>query len=347
MGPFVGPFFLGPDRVRREAARVTSKLGLHEVGPVLLAMLRDFRRPAEVRVEALRGLEALRDERLRKAVDTALQDQEPRVRHEGRRVLARLEPAAALAVLEKVLREGDALPGKATPEQQRRADRIARQGAFALLGAMGGPKAEGLLSRWLDQLLANKVQAELRLDLLEAARKLSARELREKVSRYEALRPKGDLLAPYRETLTGGDAEEGRRIFLHKAEVSCLRCHKLEGEGGEVGPELAGIGRKQSREYLLESLVDPNKQIAKGFETVVLTTSSGKVVSGIIKEENKKLVRLITPEGKLLTVAVKDIEDRQAGKSAMPDDVVKHLSPRELRDLVEFLAELKKERPTP
>ncbi|HKB35962.1 MAG TPA: HEAT repeat domain-containing protein, partial [Gemmataceae bacterium] len=339
--PSLGRLFSGPNRVRQEAARVASKLGIREVGPVLVEMLGDRKRPAEVRVEALRGLDALRDARLQKAVDAALDDEEPLVRSEGRRVLARLNPDASLNLLEKVLREGDALPGKLTPEQKRRADRIARQGAFDVLGAMGGAKAETLLSRWLDRLLAKEVESELRLDLLEAARALSTPALKEKVARYEAARPKNDSLAPYRDTLTGGSTDEGRRIFLNKAEVSCLRCHKLNGEGGDVGPDLAGIGSKQTREYLLESLVEPSKQIARGFETVVLTTSAGKVVSGIIKAEDKKSVRLITAEGKLVTIAVKDIEDRQTGKSAMPDDLVKHLSPRELRDLVEFLAELK------
>ena len=106
-------------------------------------------------------------------------------------------------------------------------------------------------------------------------------------------------------------------------------------------PILAGIGTRQKRDYLLESLVDPNRQIAKGFETVLLTTTKGKVVAGIVKAEDKDSVRLMTAEGKLLVVPKKEIEERQAGKSAMPEDLIKHLSRREMRDLVEFLANLK------
>ncbi len=87
--------------------------------------------------------------------------------------------------------------------------------------------------------------------------------------------------------------------------------------------------------------MDPNRQIAKGFETVVLTLQNGKVVSGVLKEDNVQEVKLITPEGESLVVAKKAIEERQTGKSAMPLDVIKHLSKSELRDLIEFLAGLK------
>jgi quinoprotein glucose dehydrogenase len=112
-----------------------------------------------------------------------------------------------------------------------------------------------------------------------------------------------------------------------------------------VGPDLAGIGSKQNREYLLESIVDPNKQIAKGYETAVLTLTSGQVVTGIVKAETAKELQLMTVEGKLVTVPRDKIDERQSGKSAMPEDVIKSLSKTELRDLVEFLAGLKEAPP--
>ena len=130
-------------------------------------------------------------------------------------------------------------------------------------------------------------------------------------------------------------------LFYNKAELSCVRCHKVKGEGGEVGPDLTGIGSKQKRDYLLESIVAPNKQIAKGYELVQLTLANGQQVSGVVKSEDAKVVRLLTPEGKPVVVKKEDIEERQVGKSAMPEDVVKNLSRREVRDLVEWLASLK------
>ena len=114
-----------------------------------------------------------------------------------------------------------------------------------------------------------------------------------------------------------------------------------EPAGGEVGPELSGIGARQTRAYLLESIVNPNKQIAQGFESVVLATSDGKVHTGVLRGEDDKEVRLITAEGEALAVPKDTIEERKRGPSAMPGDLARKLSKTELRDLIEFLASLK------
>jgi len=111
--------------------------------------------------------------------------------------------------------------------------------------------------------------------------------------------------------------------------------------GGEVGPELTGIGSRQNREYLLESIVTPDSKIAQGFESVVLATSDGKVVTGVLRGEDDKQLRLITAEGHALTVPKDEIEDRKRGPSAMPADLAGKLTKAELRDLIEFLANLK------
>lgn len=119
------------------------------------------------------------------------------------------------------------------------------------------------------------------------------------------------------------------------------KASRVKGEGGEVGPELTGIGSKQKRDYLLESIVDPNKQIAKGFESVILTLTNGKTVVGIVKAEDDNEVKLMNAERQTLVVLKQQIDERRTGKSAMPEDIVKKLSKSELRDLVEFLAGLK------
>ena len=93
--------------------------------------------------------------------------------------------------------------------------------------------------------------------------------------------------------LSGGDPQRGLSIFKSKAAVECLRCHKVKEPGGdlvggEVGPELSAIGTRQTREYLLESIVDPNKQIAQGFESVILATSDGKVHAGVLRAKTTR-----------------------------------------------------------
>jgi quinoprotein glucose dehydrogenase len=324
----LGGIFTGPDKVRQQAARAAAKLGIKEIGPALFDLLSDGKRPVQVRADALVALDALKDERIEKALKRALKDPQPRLRAEGRRVLAGRRPEEGLPALAGALDEGVL---------------VEKQIAFSTLGEMKGNKdAAALLDKWLGRLLAGKVPAEARLDLVEAAERHATTQIKKKLARYEQARPRGEPFGPWRDSLVGGDAEAGRSIFLYKAEVSCLRCHKAAGEGvGEVGPDLTGIGSKQKREYLLESIVEPSKQIAKGFETVELTLTSGKIVSGVLKGEDAREVRLMTPEGALVVVAKSRIEDRKSGKSAMPEDLVKHLSRKEVRDLVEFLANSK------
>lgn len=322
----LGGIFAGPDAVRKEAATRAAAMGIREVGPVLRELVLDGKRPGAVRAEALAALETLNDAKLDETMRTALTDTDPRVRHAGRRVLAKRQSSEALKTLATVLENGET---------------IERQGALTLLGELKEATADELLGRWLDRLLKNDVPEELRLDLLEATAKKSSKSLKDKAAQYEASRKKDDHLAAYRECLTGGDAESGAAIFFHKTELSCLRCHKIKGEGGEVGPELTGLASKQPREYLLEAITAPNRQIAKGFETVLLTLTNGKIETGIIKSEDAKAVTLMTAEGRLVTVSKDKIEERETGKSAMPEDLVNKMSKRELRDLVEFLAGLK------
>jgi quinoprotein glucose dehydrogenase len=316
----------GPDGLLAEAAAAAGGLGIKEVAPQMLDLAADRKRSAGTRVAALRALATMKDERMAQATRLALDDAEPHVRAEGRRLLARTKPAEAVPVLVRALEDGE---------------QVEKQSALAVLGEMQGEAADAVLTKALDRLLAKDYPAELQLDLLEAAATRKSGPVRDKLKRFKDERPKDDPLAEYREALVGGDAAAGRRVFFTKSEASCLRCHKVNGEGGDAGPDLAGIGSKQKREYILESIVDPNKQIAQGYESVVLTLKNGTVVSGTVKGEDDTEVKVLTGDGNLVTVAKAKIDERTRGKSAMPDDVVHHLTKRELRDVVEYLASLK------
>ncbi len=150
----LGGIFTGPDKVRQEAAKLAATLGIKEVGPVLMELAADTTRPPQVRVDTLRALETLQDPNLNKAREMALQDKEPRVRDEGRRLLARANPAEGLRELTRALEEGEI---------------IERQGAFRTLGDLKADGVDALLARWLGKLLDKKLPPEVELDLLEAA----------------------------------------------------------------------------------------------------------------------------------------------------------------------------------
>jgi len=339
-----GGIFAGTDVVRKEAAQTVAKLNIKDFGPAMAAIVKDVKNPVSLRVEALFALEALKDSSTKDLAAFALTSEEPRLRAAGRSVQAKLNPMAVLKDLPALL-------------EDTQVSLAEKQGAFAILANQkSSEEADKLLDGWLDQVNAGKVPESLILDVLDAAEtrantpklKLFA-PLKQKVNTYRdaqaklANGPKGDKLAAYLESLEGGDAEKGRSIFLNNSAVYCQRCHKLDGQGGDVGPILNGIAadKEKTRRYLLEAIVLPNAKIARGYETVVLTLADDRIISGIIKSEDKKQVKLVTAEAKELTILADDIVARRTGPSAMPDDLHKKLTRRELRDLVEFLSSLK------
>ena len=112
--------------------------------------------------------------------------------------------------------------------------------------------------------------------------------------------------------------------------------------GGAVGPELSTIGKEKDRRYLLESIVDPNKVIAEGFNQIIVLTDEGDTIVGIKKSEDKNTLTLMDKDGKLIPINKDTIEGSKKGQSSMPEDLTKHLTKSEVRDLVEFLASRQK-----
>jgi quinoprotein glucose dehydrogenase len=315
-----------PNDVRLQAAESVGKLGVKEAGGALFELVSDKNISAMVRVEALRALAALIDKKLADAIKIAAADSNESLRVEAVNLQARLKPANATDKLVAVLERGT------VGEQQN---------ALTTLGTVEGSEAERILGEWLDKMMAGKVPPALQVDLLEAAGKRPAPAIKDRLKKYQESLPKTDDLAPYRIALVGGNAAEGKKIFFEKPEASCVRCHKVGEEGGEVGPVLTGVASRNPREYLLESVVFPNKQIAKGFETLIVSLKNGTAYAGIVKSEDDKELVLNSPEEGLVKIKKADIEKRDTGLSGMPEGLGEVLSKRDLRDLIEFLGSQK------
>src|SRR6266851_1658330 len=99
----------------------------------------------------------------------------------------------------------------------------------------------------------------------------------------------------------GGDSNRGKTIFF-SAKAQCAPCHKVNGQGGDIGPDLSQIGGKFDRTHLIESILDPSAEILQGYQVTILETKAGRVVTGIVKSESATTVTLMDKEGKLLTV---------------------------------------------
>jgi quinoprotein glucose dehydrogenase len=198
-----------------------------------------------------------------------------------------------------------------------------------------------VLANWLDKLLAGQVPKELELDLLDAAGKRSSQELQQKLAKYQASKPKDDVLASYEDALFGGNPDAGKKIFFERADVQCVRCHRINGVGGDVGPDLSHVSAQKDRRYLLESVVFPNRQIAPGYEGIMVTLKNDESYAGVFKSENENELVINTPQSGLVTIKKKDIETRQKSLSPMPEGMAQILSKRDLRDVIAYLSTLK------
>lgn len=150
------------------------------------------------------------------------------------------------------------------------------------------------------------------------------------------------LLAGFEDALSGGDAENGRKIFFEKPEANCAKCHRVGGQGGDTGPALDGVGSKRSREFVLEAMLYPNLHVTTNYESVIVVLKNGQAFSGMSKAEDAATLTINTPDEGLVTVKKDEIQLRQKGVSPMPEGLSQLLSHKDLRDILEYVASLKK-----
>jgi quinoprotein glucose dehydrogenase len=320
-----------PNALRIEALQLLQKHGDLLATPLinLSQLVANQSEDATVRVEALQTLAALKDPKLPEIVSLAATDKAEALRKVATKLRIDLHlPGGGIDSLAKLLEIGTV--GE-------------KQNVLNELGVLADPGAVAIFERYLDLLQAGTLPGELHLELLEAAEKRPEAAIKTRLARLQksvAAQVASDPLAPHRSALLGGNAAQGRRIFLEKAEASCIRCHKIESDGAEVGPNLTGIGKRQTREYLLESIMEPNAKIAQGFETVLITLTDNSVHAGILKAESAEQITLMPPTGTPETLSKSLIKTRESGPSGMPP-LGAVLSKRDVRDLVEFLSSLK------
>jgi putative heme-binding domain-containing protein len=187
--------------------------------------------------------------------------------------------------------------------------------------------------------------AELRTNVFTAAASLSPGPVRDLFDGYLPQDPTRRKLGrnPRPRTVLAltGDPNRGRDLLL-SARVQCLNCHKLEGKGGEIGPDLSTAGRDRSRDDLLESLLDPSRRIDPKYQAHVLLTTDGRVTTGLLVGRDASGVTLRDVQGKEVRAAANEVERLEPARdSLMPSGLLADLTPQEAADLVSFLSGLK------
>jgi putative heme-binding domain-containing protein len=134
-----------------------------------------------------------------------------------------------------------------------------------------------------------------------------------------------------------GDPVRGKQVFAD----TCMRCHRMGNEGGDLAPNLTEIYRK-SRETLMHDILDPNAAVDARYVSYTIERSNGELVSGIIDEETDAAVTIRDANGVRTTVPRGDIRDFiSGGLSLMPEELESGLDHQAMADLLAYLQERK------
>jgi quinoprotein glucose dehydrogenase len=204
------------------------------------------------------------------------------------------------------------------------------------------PTRNAIVTRLADELFAGTIAPEVQLEVFEVAKALSKQDkvLEAKLEKHQAKITKKGAMATYGMSLVGGNAEKGRRIFQGHAQAQCAKCHALKQTDKQVGPSLEGIAKRHPREYLLRSIVDPQADLVPGYGIITLQLKNAQTVAGNLISRDDQSITVKLPDGSIQTIARYEVKSESKPIGTMPD-VRSFLDPRQVRDLVAYLATLK------
>ncbi|HEY2838608.1 MAG TPA: PVC-type heme-binding CxxCH protein [Pirellulales bacterium] len=136
-----------------------------------------------------------------------------------------------------------------------------------------------------------------------------------------------------------GDAAAGERVYFHPRGPGCYRCHSVDGRGGAIGPDLSTTARTLAPRRLLESLLDPSKEVAPQFSLWNVARTDGTTLSGVLLGEQPDGSRQYgLVQGEVVTLKPEDVAETHAAKgSIMPENLLELLTPSEFLDLLTYL----------
>lgn len=322
--PAVAPGLIGSRDagVRSQALALALTFGDPAAMTALRATMIDRKETAQSRLDALASLVRVRAPGLSNALRQLIDD--PNLRSSAIRGLAGYDdaetPAAILAGY-----------GKFAPAEKRDAlGTLTTRPAWSL--ALLDAVADGQVGR-----------NDLTADLVRQMRNLKHEPLDERIEKVwgsarETSADKASAIVKYKAILSSKprqapDPMLGRAVYVK----TCGTCHVLFGTGGNVGPEITGSNRADL-DYVLSNVLDPSSLIGKDYQAHVLALADGRVLTGIIKGEDKNAITLATAN-ETVVIPVGDVEERKmSDQSMMPEGQWDTMTEHEIRSLVAYLA---------
>jgi quinoprotein glucose dehydrogenase len=313
----------GPEAVQLAALAAIGNLKLREAAPNLVATVSNADLPEAVRVGALKALDSFNSDAVTRGIEAAERSSDAALRLAALQIAARRSPDRALPIIGRFVKEGS---------------EAEQQAAFKALGQLPGTEAPRMIVSAIDQLAAGKIHAGAQLELIETAEKIEDPAVKARwAKQLAAWNASGNALAPYSFALAGGNVWRGGGEFFQNSVLPCARCHKVNGEGGEAGPDLTTIAKDKSKEYLLESIIKPSAHIAQGFDIVTFTMKNGETETGSLASETPAQIVLKRADNTTVNIDPKQVKQRVTAPSSMPEIYAQAMTRAQLRDVVAFL----------
>jgi putative heme-binding domain-containing protein len=154
------------------------------------------------------------------------------------------------------------------------------------------------------------------------------------------LRATPDFVAALvKEVRAKGDPRKGGEVF-RRAELACTTCHKIGDAGGTIGPALDSIGSAQPLDFIIGTVLEPQREVKEGYETYTFTLKDGRVVVGSIVAGTTERFTVRDASGAEAALTATEVAEKKILGSLMPAGLVDRLSREDLRDLFAYLAGL-------
>ena len=153
---------------------------------------------------------------------------------------------------------------------------------------------------------------------------------------------RGSAEAPW-EPYLDGDSIRGQEIFFDTSgPAACTKCHMVQDQGGDVGPELTSVAGTRMAQFIVESILQPSNEIASGYESILVQMNDGRILDGVLRRETTDSLWLGTSQGDVVALALSNVARRREQEvSLMPANFAEILTVDQLHDLLAYLRTLR------
>ena len=320
---------LGDPETRAQGIAMAGATGNAAYGDRLIALAADAKGPDETRVAAIEAVARLKSPKSNEVVQQLIADA----------IAKKASSPAAEAAVRSLPRLGDARARLGEIMKADDAPLGLRREALRTLVTQGDG-AQQLLA-----MARNKTIP----DVLKTEAATALRGHRDGNIRNEALRLMPIVSAEGRPLPSNGElmrrdgnADRGREVFFKAGTTTCASCHRVQGRGQWIGPDLSTIGTKYGKDELLRSILNPSAAVGYNFRSHIVALNDGQVLTGLAVEDTPDRLVLKTADGKRAAIKPSEVENRKISEvSLMPEGLAQGIREQQLVDLLVYLTTLR------